>query len=569
MPPGSSKEGIQGLYKMAEARQRLGGERFSMTKEADSIESRVAWALLLVVVFAAGAIRAGLLDIPLDRDEGDYAHGAQLMMQGSIPYQQHYQMKLPGVYLAYAAILTTFGQTHVAVHMGLLTANAATTLLIFLLGRRIADPLIGLLAGASFSVLSLGYPLHGTSGNTEHFVILAGVAGLWVLLEALDRDWNALLFVSGLLLGMAYLMKQHGFVFAAIGVCALIIDRNRTPLIPWKKVRFRGLVLCTGLLLPYAASIAYFWKVGALGDFWYWTVEYSQSYLGRWSLSGGFSRLVFNAERILKVGWPLWGLAAIGIVGLWSNPSMRSQRGFLLVFAFFSLVSISPGFVFRTHYFILLLPVLALLSAMGTATVVDAFRSHLKRLPRYTCACLLMGVSAGSSIFIQRDFLFQMTPFTASRFVFGRNPFPESIEIAERIRADTNPRDSIAVLGSEPQIYFYADRPAATGQVYMYPLMASHPRALELQERMIREIEVAKPKYIVYVDPETIPWSWLRNRGSHLRVLEWFRGYREQYYERVGIFEFNRFATNSRWGAKADGKPSFAHWVEILRRREK
>jgi hypothetical protein len=178
-----------------------------------------------------------------------------------------------------------------------------------------------------------------------------------------------------------------------------------------------------------------------------------------------------------------------------------------------------------------------------------------------------MGAATATSVFIQRDFLFHTTPFMVSRLVFGRSPFPESLEIAERIRGDTTPSDSIAVLGSEPQIYFYADRPSATGHVYMYPLMESHPHALEMQDQMISEIEASKPKYIVYVDPQAVPWSWLQRRYSHVRVLEWFRGYRARHYERVGLIEFSRFETSSRWGPDARHEPESEQWVEILRRR--
>ena len=49
--------------------------------------------------------------MPLERDEGEYAYAGQLMLQLIPPYQLAYNMKLPGIYAAYAVVLKLFGQT--------------------------------------------------------------------------------------------------------------------------------------------------------------------------------------------------------------------------------------------------------------------------------------------------------------------------------------------------------------------------------------------------------------------------------------------------------------------------
>ena len=66
------------------------------------------------------AIRIRLLGIPLERDEGEYAYSGQLMLQGIPPYKLAYNMKFPGTYAAYAAIMAIFGQTIAGIHFGLL-----------------------------------------------------------------------------------------------------------------------------------------------------------------------------------------------------------------------------------------------------------------------------------------------------------------------------------------------------------------------------------------------------------------------------------------------------------------
>lgn len=80
----------------------------------------------------------------------------QLILKGIAPYKVAYNMKLPGIYGVYALIMAVFGQTAEGIHIGLLLANLTTTVLIFLLGRRLWNTQVALIAAASYPVLTLG-----------------------------------------------------------------------------------------------------------------------------------------------------------------------------------------------------------------------------------------------------------------------------------------------------------------------------------------------------------------------------------------------------------------------------
>jgi hypothetical protein len=99
------------------------------------------------------AIRIRLLGIPLERDEGEYAYAGQLMLQGIPPYKLAYNMKFPGIYAAYALIMSVFGQTITGIHLGLFLVNATTVALVFLLGRKLMNSAAGIAAAASYAVL--------------------------------------------------------------------------------------------------------------------------------------------------------------------------------------------------------------------------------------------------------------------------------------------------------------------------------------------------------------------------------------------------------------------------------
>ena len=166
-----------------------------------SASQYACYGLLLLVILFFALIRFQLRESPLERDEGEYAYAGQLLLQGIPPYQLAYSMKLPGIFAAYSVILAVFGQTPSGIHIGLLLINAATTFLVFLLARRLFGPLAGLVAGASYALLSTSPSVLGFAGHATHFVVLPALAGILLLLRAIEARRIWLLFCSGVLLG--------------------------------------------------------------------------------------------------------------------------------------------------------------------------------------------------------------------------------------------------------------------------------------------------------------------------------------------------------------------------------
>src|SRR5260370_1528058 len=130
------------------------------------------WAVVALVLMLTAAIRVRLLNIPLERDEGEYAYAGKLILEGVPPYQLAWKMKLPGTYAAYAAIMAAFGQSTAAIHLGLLLINAGAIVLVYLIGRRLLNPLAGLAACACYALLSTSASVYGTQAHATHFVVL-------------------------------------------------------------------------------------------------------------------------------------------------------------------------------------------------------------------------------------------------------------------------------------------------------------------------------------------------------------------------------------------------------------
>lgn len=118
------------------------------------LDPRFYYAALLLVILLVAGIRFHLRTMPLERDEGEYAYAGQLILQGIPPYALAYNVKLPGTYAAYAAIMAVFGQTATGIRLGLLLIDAATIVLVFVLAQRLAGPLAGFVAGTTYAALS-------------------------------------------------------------------------------------------------------------------------------------------------------------------------------------------------------------------------------------------------------------------------------------------------------------------------------------------------------------------------------------------------------------------------------
>src|ERR1043166_5347083 len=170
----------------------------------------MAWILPALIMVGAAALRLPLLDVPLDRDEGEYAYVARLLLDGIPPFAEAHNMKMPGIYAVYSLLLTVFGSTHTAIHLGLLFANALSIALVFLLGRRLMDATAGVAAAATYALLTLSETVLGSAANAEHFVVPLALSALVLLESARERSRPTRLLLAGLLLGLAVLVKQHG-----------------------------------------------------------------------------------------------------------------------------------------------------------------------------------------------------------------------------------------------------------------------------------------------------------------------------------------------------------------------
>jgi len=525
------------------------------------------WALATIVFALVIAIRIRLLGIPLERDEGEYAYAGQLILQGIPPYKLAYNMKFPGTYAAYALIMSIFGQTIVAIHLGLLLINVATIALIFFVGRRLINTVAGITAAASYAVLSVSPSVLGLAAHATNFVVLFVLGGILLLLK--EQAVTALepsqpkrllqLFASGLLFGIGALMKQPGVLFIPFGAIYIVWNDLNGRLF-LNRMFLRILIFLAGAAVPLGVTTLILWRAGVLDTFWFWTVNYARQYGSLVPLSQAPQIFSRSANEVVLTAWPIWTLAGIGALTVWDH-RIRASIFFLIGFLFFSALAVCPGFFFRTHYFILVLPAVSLLAGAAISKLTEILEGRLILLR--LVPLLLFAFAVSVPIMFDKKIFFEVSPNQACGLIYPDNPFLESVRIGTYVREHTEPGDTIVVLGSEPEIYFYSHRHSATGYIYTYGLMEPQKYAHHMQEEMIREIEDARPKYLISV---AMGYSWLRRPDSEPAIFTWANEYMAQNYTAAGFVNIKPTETDYFFGNVPQTVETLNDYILIYRR---
>jgi len=297
--------------------------------------------------------------------------------------------------------------------------------------------------------------------------------------------------------------------------------------------------------MPLFLTVIFLLGVNGFEAFWFWTIVYASKYASLVTLDEGVYAFIFYFMKIIKPNFLIILLSLLGLASVAWDKNIRKNYAFSFGFLVISFLAITPGLFFRPHYFILLVPALALFAGMGVSAVAAGLASHWQKTAAVLC---VLGVSFGAAFYSQKSFFFSLSPNGVVRYVYGANPFLESLPIAEFIKMNTDKNDEVAVFGSEPQIYFYSKRRSATGFLYMYPLMEKHEFALPMRLRLIKEVEARHPKFIVVASAGS---PLLANAGAGPMLAKWARDYIQSQYKLAALAHLiSPSKTIYKWGVK-------------------
>ena len=523
------------------------------------------WWFTVAVLVLMAAVRLRLLNFSLERDEGEYAYAGQLMLQGIPPYKLAFNMKFPGTYAIYALIMAIFGETPAGIHFGVTIITTLTALMLYWLGKKMLDQTAGMVAATSYAILAANTALFGLAGHATHFGAFFATAGLCLMWKARQTGRWQMAGASGVMCGMATLTKQHAAIIAlwAFGFFAWEYLRRKTAAEvrhPWSAVAFGA-----GAALPLGGCCLTLWWAGVFHQFWFWTMDYARQYVSIVSISDIGSQFWWSIRSMGSEDFLMWLPCLAGLGMIWFDERLRQTRSWLLGFSLASLLTTVPGFYFRTHYFLLVLPALGLLAGCAVSGACHMWRQKMgaNRFSQWPTGVYALLVAL---TIIKTSDVWSVFAAQGGHALYGAELFPEAETVSAFIDRNSKPDAQIAVLGSEPEIYFLARRHSATGYIYVYPLMEPQPFAHEMQVEMIREIETNSPEFVVFVNQN---FSWVQAPQSDVTIFKWWNDYKTNYATAGLVEQHWPYPSQFFWGADAGvhGKLK-STGLEIYQRRE-
>lgn len=483
----------------------------SLPVESEPSDGAVLAALLLIVTVYA-LLRVNLIAIPLDRDEGAFGFAGRVILDGGLPYRDVLDHKPPVVFYLYALALWLFKPNETGIHYFLHLTNFLTLLALTALMKAFFHSWRPALWGALvFAIFSASPGIEGFVASTEMLMLLPIVVCLWCAVLAVEKRSLSFLFVSGVVGALAFWTKPTALT-SVLFAPAWFVARS---VAGRKGGEARGVGWAASLSVwlagAGAASLAiagYFYQKGIFGEFVYWSFTHNVAYALRASADDSRRMLAVVTARLFRGDFLF--LVIGPAVAIWRASQRRSESFFVLGFFGLSVAGVLPGYVYP-HYFAQLAPAVAIASGWGISELLFRIRQE-KQLAALAVAALLVGIP----VIVNRDYFLESSPARISRDYYGRNPFAESKELAEYVASKTQAEDRLFIFGSEPQILLYAQRRSATAFPMIYPLTSSYPRCREFQERLWREIQQSRPKYVLFVN---IPTSILWDGKADLEVL--------------------------------------------------
>ena len=454
----------------------------------------LAAVALIALLFAAGF--APGLGAPFERDEGEYAHAADLLASGGLPYRDTFLQKPPGIFLVYAAVQSIAGRSDTAIHLSALASYLGAVLVLAALARRLGGDLAGVLA-ALLAALGFLSPLNEPHpANTEAFLILPATAAYAILVRAWDvaraggvrHRLVRLASASGLCLGIASLFKQVALAHAPHLLLGwLLVARLR------RDSSVLALAFVATTILPWVLALSPWWAAGALGDFLEGVLLHNLRYVA-FNPEGGFGELLARRVAVASLFDRLFWIA--GVAGAVALAALGRRRGAFVAAGWLAtaVLGVSAGGYFRGHYLLQAVPPLALSAALAASSLPSP-------LALVAATGLVATWVAARPVDIGADAAAQsFARYAGMRFANGP-------AIGRILASDAAARGwrTLFVLGSEPQLLHYSGLLAVTRWVIASPLTGGHAGSRERQEETWEAVRRAHPDYVVVSVPAAVP----------------------------------------------------------------
>ena len=423
------------------------------------------------------------------RDSGVFLYMGWRILNGELPYRDVWDHKPPVIFYVNALGLAITPHSR----WGVWLLELIGLFLAALIGYKLIQQFFGSFPAilSTFSWLSaLVFVIHG--GNfTEEYALPLQFLALWLAAVIFKspvpkyKHW----FVMGLIGAIAFFTKQTTIgIWIAI---VLFLIGYKIWSRQFRELSFTLLIFSSGLIVVSIGWITLFALQDSLSYFWDCAFEYNLVYS---SLRHGIFRhiipIIAGITPLAQSGLlPLAGIGYFVIVIMLSfNRDHIGELFPLFAIALLDfplellLVSISGNTY--THYYITMLPILALLSGI-TCWVIFAsqFLTQTSLKARYILTVGILGI-------------FTWVTFYHQYKTISSQPI-RLLPVVSYIQSNTTSKDTVLLWGAESSVNFFSHRKSPSRFVYQYPLYTHGYADERLIVEFLNDLIEKKPKLLI------------------------------------------------------------------------
>jgi 4-amino-4-deoxy-L-arabinose transferase-like glycosyltransferase len=475
---------------------------------------------LLAVATAALLIRCVTIAEPLGIDQSLWASAVRGMARGQLLYHDVWEQRPPAIYWTYLAAFKVLGWKTSTVAWLDMFAAWGTTMLLFVLGRRLAGSLTGATAAALYAVLTHPAWLFGHGGFLERsvcetFTPLCVALAAWGATRYRDGGSTGWMALCGIFASAAVVYKPNAGLYFPALLLWLALYRREPELS--RVVRGGAIAIAASTILP-AITLLWLWRLDLLHDAKVAVIDFNRFYVSQGFSIAGYA-LDFSKAVWLRIKTdPLWTAGAMGAVaaiwGLARTRSLPPAAGLAVLWggAGALVIAVNGAWLFNSYF----MQVFAPLALLGAWLLSDAAR-HSKG---YRVLALATGMVM-AILLVTRNYPARVLTYARADLAALRGHISEAeyfeqyfggygndrgysaranAELAAFVRARTTPDDRIFLFGiNGAGVYFLTDRLTAHRflRVNDFVEMTFPDPAFRL-ESVVSDLQARRPRYLIF-----------------------------------------------------------------------
>ncbi|MCI0693113.1 glycosyltransferase family 39 protein [candidate division KSB1 bacterium] len=486
--------------------------------ETTSLQNKRGWIFLIVLT--AIVLRSPAYFNPIiDEDEAWYATAARVINSGGLLYRDAVDLKPPLIFHFYAFSFSIFGDDLRILHGVTVLWVLATAFVMARITSRLTEqaeaPYLSALLYVLFTPTFVPQAL-ATNGEILMNLPLA-LSVFWFLESERASSSSPVGFaqteslrsvlLSGIFCGFAFLFKYQSGILLGVLLAYLLGIKPWLPHRRPEKAAFvQSLFLFGGFVSMLVMLFGLFRYLGNWEDFYFWGWQYNFIFMSDFTWAYFFKRFFDLTPRFVVVWLILWifGFAAV-------KRALRSPREILagqhlvILWLAGSALAVCIGGKFFGHYYIQLLPPLAILAAVSLAAW---WRANGKvHYIKWRRVAVLVGIFLPPIIYLATNWREEQKRRR------GENQYIQNL--AMEVQKLSGDGDKIFIWGRIPELYYFSQRLPASRFItcnfvvgmntYNYNDRAAQydyamgPRLLDW---LLHDLAVNRPKLIIDTSPQ-------------------------------------------------------------------